>query len=95
MTTTDKAKNAIQQAKGRLKEAVGDLSGNDDLWAEGQADQTEGALKLAGEKVKDAFTSDASQAEKYRDQGRDGWCERPKLVRQWDKFLIDKKEVRI
>ena len=55
MTTTDKAKNATQQANGRLKETVGDLSGNDDLRAEGQADQTEGALKQAGEKVKDAF----------------------------------------
>ncbi len=56
MTTTDKAKNATQQANGRLKESVGDLSGNDDLRAEGQADQTEGDLKQAGEKVKDAFT---------------------------------------
>ena len=55
MTTTDKAKNTGQQAKGKLKEAAGKLSGNDKLRAEGKADQTKGNLKQAGEKVKDAF----------------------------------------
>jgi uncharacterized protein YjbJ (UPF0337 family) len=35
MTTTDKAKNARQQAKGKMKEAAGKLSGNDKLRAEG------------------------------------------------------------
>jgi uncharacterized protein YjbJ (UPF0337 family) len=56
MTTTDKAKNTGQQAKGKLKEAAGKLSGNDKLRAEGKADQTKGNLKQAGEKVKDAFS---------------------------------------
>jgi len=56
MTTTDKAKNTGQQAKGKLKEAAGKLSGNDKLRAEGRADQTKGNLKQAGEKVKDAFS---------------------------------------
>ena len=55
MTTTDKAKNTGQQAKGKMKEAAGKLSGNDKLRAEGIADQTKGNLKQAGEKVKDAF----------------------------------------
>jgi uncharacterized protein YjbJ (UPF0337 family) len=55
MTTTDKAKNTGQQAKGKMKEAAGKLSGNDKLRAEGRADQTKGNLKQAGEKVKDAF----------------------------------------
>ena len=56
MTTIDKARNTGQQAKGKMKEAVGKLSGNDKLRAEGRADQTKGNLKQAGEKVKDAFS---------------------------------------
>ena len=55
MTATDKANNSAQQAKGKLKEAAGKLSGNDNLRTEGEADQTKGNLKQAGEKVKDAF----------------------------------------
>ena len=55
MATTDKAKNTGQQAKGKLKEAVGKVSGSDKLQAEGKADQVKGNLKQAGEKVKDAF----------------------------------------
>ena len=55
MATTDKAKNTAEQAKGKLKEAAGEITGNDDLRAEGKADQTKGNLKQAGEKVKDAF----------------------------------------
>jgi uncharacterized protein YjbJ (UPF0337 family) len=55
MATTDKAKNSTQQAKGKVKAVVGKVSGNDELQAKGKADQTEGALKQAGEKVKDAF----------------------------------------
>ena len=39
MATTDKAKNTAQQAKGKLKETVGKVSGNDKLRAEGKADQ--------------------------------------------------------
>ena len=55
MTTTDKAKNTAQQAKGKLKETVGKVSGNDKLRAEGKADQVKGSIKQAGEKLKDAF----------------------------------------
>jgi uncharacterized protein YjbJ (UPF0337 family) len=55
MATTDKAKNAAEQARGKLKEAAGAITGNDKLRAEGKADQTKGNLKQAGEKVKDAF----------------------------------------
>lgn len=55
MATTDKAKNTSQQAKGKLKETVGKVSGSDKLQAEGKADQVKGNLKQAGEKVKDAF----------------------------------------
>jgi uncharacterized protein YjbJ (UPF0337 family) len=55
MTTTDKAKNAAQQAKGKVKETTGDVTDNDDLRAEGKADQKKGNLKQADEKVKDVL----------------------------------------
>jgi uncharacterized protein YjbJ (UPF0337 family) len=55
MTTSDKAKNSAQQAKGKAKETVGKATGNDRLRAKGKADQVKGDLKQAGEKVKDAF----------------------------------------
>jgi uncharacterized protein YjbJ (UPF0337 family) len=49
-------------AKGRLKEAAGDLTGNDDLKREGKIDRAEGAAKDklddAADRVKDAVTSD-------------------------------------
>jgi len=50
----------IDQAKGKVKQAVGALSGNDDLKAEGQADETTGKVEVAigeiGRKVGDAIT---------------------------------------
>jgi uncharacterized protein YjbJ (UPF0337 family) len=55
MSATDKAKNTTQQAKGRLKETAGKITGNDKVRAEGKADRTKGNLKQAGEKVKDAL----------------------------------------
>jgi len=55
MATTDKAKNTAQQAKGKLKETAGKVSGNDKLRGEGKADQIKGNVKQAGEKLKDAF----------------------------------------
>ncbi|HEV8462896.1 MAG TPA: CsbD family protein [Gaiellaceae bacterium] len=45
------------EAKGRMKEAAGDLTGNDDLKREGKVDQAEGKVKdkvdEAADKVKD------------------------------------------
>ena len=55
MATSDKARNTAQQAKGKLKETVGKVSGNDKLRAKGKADQVKGDIKQAGEKLKDAF----------------------------------------
>jgi uncharacterized protein YjbJ (UPF0337 family) len=55
MATTDKTKNSAQQAKGKVKEAAGKVTGNDKLQAKGKSDQMKGNLKQAGEKVKDAF----------------------------------------
>ncbi len=50
----DKAENESTDLKGKVKEGVGDATGNDDLKAEGKGDQAEAGIKKAGEKVKDA-----------------------------------------
>lgn len=55
MGTEDKIENKAEVLKGKAKESVGDVTDNERLQAEGQADQTSGNLKQAGEKVKDAF----------------------------------------
>lgn len=57
MGLDDKAKNTAEDLKGKAKEAVGDAKGDDELKAEGKADQAKSSLKQAGEKVKDAFKS--------------------------------------
>ena len=43
----------MDETKGRAKEAAGALSDNDDLKAEGKADQASGRLKDAVDTVKD------------------------------------------
>ncbi|MHB8378817.1 MAG: CsbD family protein [Acidimicrobiales bacterium] len=55
MTNRDKTKNVVQITKGKVNEAAGKATGDDELEADGKADQMEGNLKQAGEKVKDAF----------------------------------------
>ena len=55
MSAVDKAKNIAEQAKGKVKEGAGKVTGNERLEAEGHGDQAKGNLKQAGEKVKDAF----------------------------------------
>ena len=55
MSGIDKMKNKAEELSGKGKEAVGDATDDRDLQAEGQAEQTKGDLKQAGEKVKDAF----------------------------------------
>jgi len=51
MSALDKA----QKLAGQAKEKTGQATGNEDLEAEGRADQAEGDLKDPGEKVKDAL----------------------------------------
>lgn len=51
----DKISNAAQDAKGKVKEGVGDATDDEQLQAEGKADQGEAKFKQAGEKVKDVF----------------------------------------
>ncbi|MGV0625068.1 CsbD family protein [Mycolicibacter minnesotensis] len=55
MGWTDKAKNAADNAAGKVKEAVGKVTDDDDLRNEGKGDQAKSSLKKAGENIKDAF----------------------------------------
>ena len=50
----DKTKGTMDDVKGRAQEAIGDLTGNEDTQAEGQANQVKGK----GEK----FTGDVKNA---------------------------------
>lgn len=55
MGAKNKAKNTAKETKGKVKEKTGDATDNRDLQAKGQAQKSAGAVKQAGEKVKDAF----------------------------------------
>jgi len=54
MGPDDKIKHGAEEAKGKVKEGVGNATNNDDLAAEGKADQTSAEVKQAGDKVGDA-----------------------------------------
>jgi uncharacterized protein YjbJ (UPF0337 family) len=54
MGADDKMRNKAEEVGGKVKEGVGRASGDEDLTAEGQADQTGSKVKQAGEKIKDA-----------------------------------------
>jgi uncharacterized protein YjbJ (UPF0337 family) len=54
MGTQDKASNKLQDVKGKVKETVGKVTGDEDLENEGKADQVKASVKDVGEKVKDA-----------------------------------------
>lgn len=58
MGADDKFENKTQELKGQGKEAVGKATDDEQLEAEGKADQFGANLKQAGEKVKDAFKRD-------------------------------------
>ena len=55
MSATDKAKNAMDDAAGKGKEALGRVTGDRSTENEGRKDQAKSDLKNAGENVKDAF----------------------------------------
>jgi uncharacterized protein YjbJ (UPF0337 family) len=55
MSATDKMKNAIEDAEGKAKEALGRVSGDRKTENEGRGDQAKADVKDAGEKMKDAF----------------------------------------
>ena len=57
MSFTDKVKNKAEELVGKAKQGAGEATGNDRLYAEGQADETAAHTKQAGEHVKDAGKS--------------------------------------
>lgn len=56
MSVEDKAKNKIDELGGKVKEAVGKVTGDERTENEGKLDQVKSNLRDAGEKIKDAFT---------------------------------------
>ena len=54
MSASDKIDNKAEELKGKAKEAAGKATNDDELTAQGKADQGKSQLKQAGEKVKDA-----------------------------------------
>jgi uncharacterized protein YjbJ (UPF0337 family) len=57
MGTGDKIDNKAEEMKGKTKETVGRATDDEQLEAEGHADQAKSNLKQAGEKIKDVFKS--------------------------------------
>jgi uncharacterized protein YjbJ (UPF0337 family) len=55
MGIDDKADHKVEELKGKGKETLGDVTDDEDLQAEGRAQEAKGSMKQAGEKVKDAF----------------------------------------
>jgi uncharacterized protein YjbJ (UPF0337 family) len=55
MSGTDKLKNTAESVTGKAKEALGNVTGDDEKKAEGQTDEKKADLKQAGENVKDVF----------------------------------------
>lgn len=53
MGLDDKIKNKAQEAGGKVKEGLGDLTDNSEMKAEGEADQAGAKAKQAGEHLKD------------------------------------------
>jgi uncharacterized protein YjbJ (UPF0337 family) len=55
VSAEDKAKDKAQAVKGKVKKGADKALDDPYMEGEGKADQVKGNLKLAGEKVKDAF----------------------------------------
>jgi uncharacterized protein YjbJ (UPF0337 family) len=51
----------IDKATGRVKEAAGALTGDEDLKNRGRADQAKGSIKKAVDKVADKLTGEHSE----------------------------------
>jgi uncharacterized protein YjbJ (UPF0337 family) len=58
MGADDKLRNKAEELTGKGEEKLGGAIGDEQMEAEGQAEQSKGNLKQAGEKVKDAFKKD-------------------------------------
>jgi uncharacterized protein YjbJ (UPF0337 family) len=55
MGSADKMRNAMDDAEGKAKEALGKATDDKSVENEGRADQSKADLRKAQEKVKDAF----------------------------------------
>ena len=55
MALDDKASNKAEELKGKAKEKIGQVTGNEQMESEGKVDQAKGNIKQAGEKIKDVF----------------------------------------
>jgi uncharacterized protein YjbJ (UPF0337 family) len=55
MGAEEKTADKVKEIRGRIKKALGRAVGNPRLEGEGRAEQAQGGLKQAGEKIKDAF----------------------------------------
>ncbi|MBK3575690.1 CsbD family protein [Streptomyces sp. MBT65] len=55
MSGEQKAEAKVEQAKGKLKETAGRVTGNEDLTTEGLGEQAKGDARETKEKVKDVF----------------------------------------
>lgn len=55
--TSDKMSHKGEEFGGKAKEAAGKVTNNEELEAEGRADQVKANFKQAGDNVKDAFSS--------------------------------------
>ncbi|MBS2532842.1 CsbD family protein [Catenulispora sp. NF23] len=62
MSVGDKAKHTAQDAKGKIKEAVGKATGNEQTQAEGQADQDVAHAGQAADKAKETAKNVGHQA---------------------------------
>lgn len=54
---SDEFKHKAEEGLGKAKETFGDVTGQDEVKAEGQKDQVEAKLKQAGDSIKDAASS--------------------------------------
>jgi uncharacterized protein YjbJ (UPF0337 family) len=58
MGLDDRIENTAEKTGGKVKEAAGNATGNEDLRAEGKVDQAKADVKNAGEDVKDSLKRD-------------------------------------
>ena len=70
MSGDNRIKNAAEDLAGKAKEAAGKVTGNEDLVAEGRADQVKSSVKDAGEDVKDAAGNVADAADRAAEDFR-------------------------
>ena len=62
MSVGDKAKHAVQDAEGKVKEAAGKATGNEQTRVEGQADQDAAHAGHAADKAKDTVKNVGQEA---------------------------------